>query len=485
MDQILHCHRWGLHLLLAFIFIGCSRNPFTTPYKYAPTASNKVWRPSTKERKKIEDVDPMASLQIPSEEDSISLGDLFDIALNNSPDTRKSWEEARERAAGYSSSMSDYLPTIGFTGNYWVLREASVFSDKLFLTQAQQYGPEVTFNYLLWDSGQRRYQTEYAFQLLQEANWSHNEEVQTVMQKVAATYYDYLYAKSLLEADEADLLNAEETFRAAREKTVSGIFDETDMLQAKTNFLQKKVGLTSQVATVQNRFVDLLSALGIPATVSFQLGSFPDKAFIEAPLYSIDQLIDLAKTKRPDLQAAKADILALEAHVQKTKTDLYPKINLQGQAGQQWYSNNTTDGGNYVVQLNLTLPIFTGFYYINQIKVAQSELEEKIASYRDMELTVLRQVKQSHNNYVMAKQEIVDTKSYLDAAQVEFDAMLERYKMGIVDILDLLSSQAYLSDARAKYALSQKNYFMAMIDIAFSTGVLANACPWTMEEGND
>ena len=257
------------------------------------------------------------------------------------------------------------------------------------------------------------------------------------------------------------------------------------MLQAKTNFLQKKVDVTSQTAVTQNSFVDLLSVLGIPSTISFQLGSFPDQSLVQAPLDSLEELITLAKAKRPDLLASKAEILAMEAHVQEKKTELYPQINLQGQGGQQWFSNKTTDAGNYMVQLNLTLPIFTGFYYINQIRAAESELETGIASYREMELTVLKQVKQSHNNYVMAKQEIVDTRSYLDAAQIEFNAMLERYKIGIVDILDLLSSQAFLSDARAKYALSQKNYFMAMIDIAFSTGMLANACPWTMEDDDE
>ncbi len=482
---MLRAHQKYFFLLLSLVFIGCSRNPFTTPYKYAPTASNKVWSPTAKEKRKIRNIDPMATLQIPSEGDAISLGDLFDIALNNSPDTRKSWEEARERAAGYSSSMSNFLPTVGFQGNYWAQRQASIYNEQIFLTEAQQWGPEVTFSYLIWDSGQRHFQTEYAFQLLQEANWSHNEEVQSVMQTVASAYYEYLYAKALFEADEADLLNADETYKAAREKNLSGIFDETDMLQAKTNFLQKKVDLTSQTATVQNSFVELLRVLGIPATISFQLGSFPDKALVEAPIGSLEDLIALAKEHRPDLQASKAEILAMEANVQKTKTDLCPKINLTGQAGQQWFSNNTTDNGNYLVQINLTVPIFTGFYYLNQIKVAQSKLEEGVASYREMELTVLSEVKQAHNDYIMAKQEIVDTKSYLDAAQVEFDAMFERYKMGIVDILDLLSSQAFLSDARAKYALSQKNYFMAMINIAFSTGMLANSCPWTMEKEHD
>ena len=479
------CKKWLSLALIAASLVSCSKNPFTNPYAYAPLHSNQTWEPTKYEIKKLDTVKSLDSLEIPSASDCISLGDLFDIGLANSPETRRSWEEAREKAAGYSAAMSEYLPSINMDANYWNIRQGSVFNDDLFLTIASQWGPEANLSYLLWDSGERRYKTEFAFQILQQANWAHNEEIQRVLQSIAASYYQYLYSKALFEADQADLLNAEETYRAAKEKCALGIFDETDMLQAKTHYLQKKVDLTGQTAVVNNAFVDLLSVLGIPANISFQLGSFPNQEPIEQKFENIDELIAIAKAKRPDLIAAKAEILAFEAQVEKKKSELYPKVNLSFQGGQQWFNNGTTDAGNYYLSIDLTFPVFTGFYYLNQIKQAQSQLEKQIATFKETELIVLKQVKQSHNNFLMAKEEISDTKSYLDAAQVEYNAMFERYKIGIINILDLLSSQAYLSDARAKYALAKKNYFMAIINLAFSTGTLANACPLTQGKTNE
>lgn len=464
---------WGL--------VSCSKNPLTNPYAYAPLSSNALWQPSKKEQNHIANVSPFAELEIPDSEACISLGDLFEVALYNSPKTRHSWEEARERAAGYASSLSSYFPSLSFQGNYSAMRQGSVFNGTYVVEDVQQWGPELQLSFLLWDFGERRYQTEQAFQMLQQSNWSHNEEIQSVMQSVASAYYTFLYAKALLSAYEADFLNAEETYNAAKEKNLSGIFDETDMLQAKTNFLKKKVAVTSQSTVVKNHFVDLLSVLGIPADAHFHLGSFPEKEPIDPFSGDEKELIGLAYKMRPELLASKAEILAAEANVKKNRAELLPKIQFTGTGGEQWYDSGHEDQGNYHFQLDLTFPIFTGFYYLNQIKRAEADLEKTISLYRETELRVLKQIKQAHNDYTMAKQELCDAKSYLEAAQIEFKAMFERYKLGIVDILDLLSSQSFLSDARAQYAKAKKLYYMAIINTAFATGTLTNLGPSTTE----
>ncbi len=467
---------------MVFLLAGCSKNPFTDPYAYAPVASNKTWMPSEKISRKLSDIDPIDTLLIPSDEEYIPLGDLFDIALNNSPETKKTWEEAKEMAAAYSSSMSEYLPSLWLEANYTATRTGSVFDNEFFGTQIQQWGPEVNFSYIIWDSGRRKYATEYAFRILQQTNFSHNEEIQAVMSSVASAYYETLYAKALLTAYESDLVNAEETYKAAQEKNCSGIFDETEMLQAKTLYLKKKVAVTSQVAMVKNTFIDLLSVLGIPAEVSFHLGTFPENSPIDPFNMSEEELIEVAKALRPDLLAAKSEILAAESDINAKKSELLPDIKFTGKGGQQWFSNGTNDGGDYEFQFMLSFPIFTGFYYLNQIKQAESDLEKIVATYQEKELSVLRMVKQSYNDFEMAKQEICDTYEYLQAAQVEYTAMLERYKTGIVDILDLLNAEAFLSDARALYAQSQKTYYMSIVDIAYATGMLTNTCPWTKED---
>lgn len=460
---------------------GCRSSALVDPWAYAPKASYYVWTPEAYERKKIDRVEPIGELDVPKPGELLALGDLFDIGLKNSPTTSQSWQEAREAAASYSVALSPYLPSLSFDGDVTAEQSGSVFQNILFITKTTSYGPEVFLNYLVWDFGQRRTNAEYHFQTLQQMNWTHNETIQSVMQNVARAYYGYLYAKELLIALEQDLLNAEQSFKAASEKVASGIYNESEKMQARTNYLQKKVQVTGQEANVQNAFVDLLSVLGIPCDLTFDLGSFPKTPPLDPFDMDAEELIRLAKVKRPDYQGAKAQVLAQEAFLKNAKSQLLPQIQLAASGGETWYSNGTNDGGNYSVAVDLTFPIFTGFSLINQVRQAEAQLKTSVSLLRSSELGLIRDVKTSHNTFIMAKSQLSDAKNYLESAQVEFDAMLERYKMGIVTILDLLSSEAFLSDARASYVGAQKTYYMSIIDIAFATGLLTTTCPWNME----
>ncbi len=471
----------SLFSLISLFITGCRSSALTDPWAYAPKNSYRVWTPEVLEQRKISYIEPNGDLNVPRPDESLSLGDLFDIGLRNNPSTSLSWQEAREAAASYSVSLAPYLPSLGFTAGLTSVREGFVVTQGSSLSVYTSYGPQVALNYLIWDSGQTRTNAEYYFQTLQQLNWDHNETLQTVMQGVAKAYYEHLYAKEMLVALDQDLLNAEQSYQAACDKVLSGIFNETEKMQAKTNYLQKKVQVTGEIATVQNSFVELLSVLGIPCDVIFSLGSFPQTPPIDLFDMTSDELIALAKAKRPDYQGAKAAVLAQESFLKNAKAQVLPEISLAATGGQAWYTNGFTDNGDYTVILNLTFPIFSGFYYVNNIRMAESQLKTSVAHLRSSELGLVHDVKTSHNTFVMAKSQLVDAKNYLESAQIEFKAMLERYQMGIVTILDLLSSEAFLSDARASYVKAQKVYFMSIIDISFATGLLTSACPWTKE----
>ena len=123
--------------------------------------------------------------------------------------------------------------------------------------------------------------------------------------------------------------------------------------------------------------------------------------------------------------------------------------------------------------VDLSFPIFEGFLYKNQIKAKKSLLKEAEALLWSTELSIIEQIQVAMNDLNSAKDRLMDTKNYLDAATVENEAMLKRYIHGIVSILDLLSAQAFLADARSQYILTQKDYYTSIISLSFATGMLS------------
>jgi len=58
------------------------------------------------------------------------------------------------------------------------------------------FTPALTLTYTVFDFGQTRSTSESARQALFMADWTHNQEIQTVIQTVMDNYYDYIYQNS-------------------------------------------------------------------------------------------------------------------------------------------------------------------------------------------------------------------------------------------------------------------------------------------------
>src|SRR6185437_1742344 len=96
------------YLLLLALLSGCFPDRATIdPYSYAPTSSRSVW----KQREKSKD-----TAALPVSEAPLTLGEILDIALQNNPETKVTWAQARYAAAQYGQSESYQFPTI--TGYY-------------------------------------------------------------------------------------------------------------------------------------------------------------------------------------------------------------------------------------------------------------------------------------------------------------------------------------------------------------------------------
>ncbi len=466
------------YVIALFILVSCENSALINPYSKAPVNHTSGYIPTKKEVMELSFLTPEEELLIPLSGIDNSLGDLFDIALNNNPSTRSSWLDAKASAASYGESLSTYLPSLSFDGEFNANQEGFIFTlpdaDSTFLMNDQiQYGPIVSLSYLLFDGGERKAKAGKYFWLLQESNYLHNENVQSVMKTVANNYYIFLSYSAQYDADLEDLQDAEATYQASSEKYKAGIYAVTDMLQAKTNYLQKKVNLTNQKNLKDNSYISLITTLGIPANTHLNLHQFP-KEILPCPFeMGVGELIEVAKKHRGEYLAAKSSYLSAAADVKISEGELLPKLNLIATAGEYWYQGGFQDSGNYNIALDLSFPIFTGFYYQNQIKNKKSLLAQAKTAMYAAQLNIIEDVHLAMNDLSSAKEKIQDTKSYLDAAEIEAKAMFKRYKLGIVTILDLLSAQSFLADAKAQYIVAQQEYYSAIVSVAFATGMLS------------
>ncbi len=453
------------------------------PFSYAPTSPSCKWNPdkcaeALKNPSGCEDVCPE---DLPPEEHRYSLAELIDIGLCNSPATQISWAGARQAAAQYGLSQSTAFPDIGaeffhtFSRTSYLARQVDQFvaREAVIINEQGHYGPTLLLSYTLFDFGQRRATSEAARYLLYFADYTHNRSIQTLLEIVTLDYYVTLYQEQLLEAFEADLIDAQETLDAAELGLREGVKDVSDMLQARTQMLQVNLRLEQQKENLNNSQSQLLNDIGLSAICKILLAKMPKVDLKAAELASLDEYLACALQARPDLLANRAAVASNKQSLKAAQSDWLPKLDYSLDLGRTYWDVGLNDRYHYTSTLTLSMPLFKGFWYRNQIKNATAGVELSEGQLRQTEVEVIKEVSDAHFNVAVAKQILLSAGALLASAKEQYKVSKAQYRQGINTILDLITSQAALFDARAVLANALQQWFTSLATLSYSAGIIS------------
>jgi outer membrane protein len=130
---------------------------------------------------------------------------------------------------------------------------------------------------------------------------------------------------------------------------------------------------------------------------------------------------------------------------------------------------------NYLATLSIQFPLFNGFSRQYDVLQAKNEAEAARTSLASLQQQVGLQVWTSYFNLNTATQKIKTTRSLLESAQQSYDVALGRYQEGVGNILDLLTAQSALEEARAEDVVTRTQWFLAVAQLAHDTGTLESA----------
>lgn len=467
--------------------------------EYSPGSKDDYWTPS-KKALAIRTVVPLERI-VPDSNEPLTLGEILNIALSNNPETQLTWAQAREAAARYGQSQSSALPSLTGEFEHFRTRSSSFFAtssaggsstgasagtssgtsstgpstgNQIFITTFSQWGPQFHLTYNLFDFGKDRATSEAARQALFFADFTHNREIQSVLQTITTDYYNTLYQEQLLNAFSADVETAQTTLDAANLGLQTGVKNLSDVLQARTQLLQYEIEFVEQKQQVVVSLSELLNNMGLPANLPLKLEQIPDVNPTEEDLPSLEELISVAMQSRPDFLAAGADLRAKEFSLKAAKREVYPSLNYILDFGKTYYTGGLNDKYDYTSAFSLSMPIFRGYYYRNNIKIAESSVAEAEAKLKQRELALVKEVTTARYNIKIAFDALRFAKKYLASADEQYKVALAEYKAGTTDIITVVSAQSSLADARARLAKNIQGWFDALANLTYAIGAAAS-----------
>jgi len=397
--------------------------------------------------------------------DAWTIVDVVNHALCNNPQTRQAWANARFQAGQVGIAEAAYLPTV--TLNTSVSRSMNSSSSSLQITSISNTGsgsaakainrftPVLSLSYLLYNFGAREALLDNAEKTLEAANWTHDAVLQTVMFAAIQAYYQVFATQSAADASLVSENATKEALNAAKKRYEIGAAALADALQAQTAFAQAKLNRQKTEGDARIAAGNLANALGLQADFHLHIAApFLPKPDAEQDS-NVHQLIEQAKSMRPDLAAAEATVAAAEAGVKAAEAGHMPSISLIGNLGYN-LTSLPSETQSWTLGMQVSVPLFTGFNVTYQVRSAKEQLEVKRANLDQLEQSVGLDVWRAYQLLNTARESFSSSEDLLASALQSERVAMGRYKAGAGNIIDLLNAQA--SHANARLQLIQAQY---------------------------
>jgi len=473
---------------LALCAGGCTyfaEQPEVYPDKFAPADSDRAWTPRSGAANEF--VIPMQERpastipepRVTAAGNKYDLPALIDIALSNNPDTRQTWDQARAAAAAYGVSRAPFYPVVGAQVPGGYEREIFQLPGQNAVLKQWQVTPMLAFTYTLLDFGRRDAGAASARAQLAAANFSFNRKLQDVVFATQRSFYAIGAAKAAVQAAEQNVELAKTDDEAVSRRVDLGLATQPELLLSRQRVAQSQYDLASAHLLVREAQASMAVALGVAANTPLDVPNL-DTLPIPASLGSeVDQLIETAVRSRPDLAAQVATLDARRADVARTKAAFYPTVGVMGNYGEQsWnyrYDGTPTVTDNqpqYAALLTINWDLFTGFKRLNDMRQAEADRDAAGAQLKSLEVDAISSVWRAYYEFQTALSRYDYAKALLAASQESYDANLDTYRQGLSTIVELLTADRDLANARYTIVQSRADLLTSSAAVAYAVGAI-------------
>lgn len=401
-----------------------------------------------------------ASAQAPTGADeprAISLAEAVQLAQRNAPGVVQARGSERTAAAARRTAVGAYLPTLNLNASSGRTLGVQFFQGQLIPITGNpwNYNNGLGTSLELLDGGRRWQELGRTRALAEQA------DAQVVQARFDATlqakqqYYAALAARESEGAARAQLEQAEQQLKASTARVAAGVATKSDSLRSVIQMGNAQLALLTAQNDLRVANAALARAVGSAGPVTASAADTADA--IDAPVPGEAEL-EAMLPKGPDVLLAEAAVAAASASRRAQRSQFLPTLTLNYNYTYTQGSRKFTSadlwliGGNNPNRQNMTFnfsyPAFNGFQREQQAVQVDVALRTAEAQLRDARLATRQQLVTQLRALQGAQARARVQQASIAAAEEDLRVQQQRYALGVSTLLDLLTSQAQLNQAR-------------------------------------
>jgi len=385
----------------------------------------------------------------------LNLQDCINMAMETSSSIIKAEQNVVIAEANTSQSLSTFYPSVGLYGNYSKTNQGTttvsgITASTTRQSQALTFGIKQT----VFDSFQTWYKYKYYRIQVEQQKYNLENEKATLALNVTQAYFNVISAKYLMELDEVLLEQSIKHLEQAKANYEAGISPGADIFSAEVDVTESRVNLLESQNDFRTKMAKLKNYIGIKRDVEIEI----DEEFFELKdELLLDDAINSALARRPDLQALITQVEAQDRQIDILELGKYPSLSIN--VG--YYSDITRDPSipenYYTISADLSFPIFDGFNTDSRIESAEASRVIYEAQKTDLIKSISLEVETSYYALETAFAKIKLTSQQVEEAKKKLEVAEGRYEAGVGSFQEVL-------DAQVSYNQSMNNLLTARYD---------------------
>ena len=290
----------------------------------------------------------------------------------------------------------------------------------------------------------------------EEAELSAQETANSIQERIAQLYAQILYLAENVSVNEQMLETSKKNEDRGREMLEVGKMSKADLAQLSAQRANDEYSIVEAKSQLMNYELQLKQLLEITDEERFQV-AIPkigdDQILAEIP--AMQTVYEMALVNRPEINRYQLAINRSDVNLSIAKAGWMPTVNLTGGVttstnslsgtgwGSQFKSNVNTSLG-----LGVTMPIYDGRSTKTSVNKAKIQQLQARLDLQDMQKDLYSDIQSYWLNAWTNQEKYKAASSSVESAQQSYDLLSEQFRLGLKNIVELMSGKDKLLEAQ-------------------------------------
>jgi len=448
-------------LLVCFIAAGCKVGPnYHRPAVQTPTEYRELKDgPQTQVQPQVASYADLPWWQVFQDP---TLQELIRTALKQNYDLQLATERINAARAEVTITRSNLFPQVQGNGTFSGGKEGTFHTKFNFLDLTADAAFQLDF------FGKLRRATEASRAQLLATEDAQKTVILTLVSDVASDYFALLQLDLQLQITHDTVTTQEDSVKLTKLRVDHGVATKLDVLQAQQVLDSANAtvpDLERQIAQEENAISILLGNYpqGVPRGHTLVEQVLPP----EVPPGLPSTLLE----RRPDIREAEQLLVAANAEIGVAKAEFFPQISLTGSGGGAFGRSSAFSSllssqiGIWSYGAQLSQPIFTGGALRGNLRLAESQHQQALISYRQAIQQAFGDVSNALIGYQKNHEVRVRQEQTVADLQESVRLSIMRYRGGTTTYLEVLDGQRSLFSAELVLAQARGTEYQSLVQL--------------------